>query len=109
MIEGSFVARKVNEEPPSYRVWFDDGTGEVEVGSISERKRHTGHHETYWLWGVDTFPLAKGNAEGVAWSHEAAREAFRKAFLIWVNNLDPGQWESNRDYKRANAESLRVR
>jgi hypothetical protein len=40
MTEGQLVARKTSGTPPIYRVTFDDGTGPVEVGSISERTRH---------------------------------------------------------------------
>ena len=83
---------------------FDDGTGFLEVGSISRQQRHTGHQDIYWRWRVDTFPLTKGNPEGEVWSLEAGIQAFRDALLKWVNALDPGQWESNRDLAKANAE-----
>ena len=63
MIEGKFVARKTSDDPIIYRVSFDDGTGFLEVGSISRRQRHTGHQDVYWHWGVDTLPLAAGNPE----------------------------------------------
>jgi hypothetical protein len=59
--------------------------------------------------GSDTFPLAGGIPNGEVWSREAALEAFRTAFLIWVNDLDPGQWESNRDLSKANAERWKKR
>ena len=36
---------------------YDDGTGSLEVGSISEMTRHTKHNAVYWHWGVDTMPL----------------------------------------------------
>ena len=36
-----FTARKMNNNPPGYRVWFDDGTGELEIGSLAERQRPT--------------------------------------------------------------------
>jgi len=37
MIDGQLIARKANDDPPGYRVIFDDGTGPLEVGSISAR------------------------------------------------------------------------
>ena len=37
MITGTLTARKTSDTAPIYRVTFDDGTGPVEVGSISER------------------------------------------------------------------------
>ena len=49
------TARKVNDDPPGYRVIFDDGTGPVEVGSISEKTRHT-QSQVYWHWGIDALP-----------------------------------------------------
>ncbi len=107
MIEGKFVARKTSDDPIIYRVSFDDGTGFLEVGSISQRRRHTGHQDVHWHWGVDTFPLAGGNPDGEVWSREAAIEAFRKAFLNWANELHPGQWQRNRDYKKATADRLK--
>jgi hypothetical protein len=76
MIEGRFVARKNSETPIIYRVSFDDGTGFLEVGSVSRRTRHTGHQDVHWHWGVDTFPLAKGNPDGEVWS-ASARPSFR--------------------------------
>ena len=109
MIEGKFIARKTSDDPIIYRVSFDDGTGFLEVGSISRQQRHTGHQDIYWRWGVDTFPLAKGNPDGEVWSLEAGIQAFRDAFLKWVNALDPGQWESNRDLSKANAERWKTR
>ena len=41
MIDGQLIARKTSDNPPIYRVTFDDGTGAVEVNSISECIRHT--------------------------------------------------------------------
>ena len=60
--------RAARNYPIIYRVSFDDGTGFLEVGSISRQQRHTGHQDIYWRWGVDTFPLAKGNPDGEVWS-----------------------------------------
>jgi hypothetical protein len=100
MIEGKFVARKTSDDPPIYRVSFDDGTGFLEVGSILERMRHTGNRDTYWRWGIDTFSLAKGNPEGEVWSLEAGIAAFREAFLKSVNEMHPGTWQRNRDHMR---------
>ena len=103
MIEGKFVARKTSDDPMTYRVSFDDGTGFIEVGSIARQQRHTGPQDVYWRWGVDTFPLAKGNPGGEVWSLEAAIEAFRMAFLQWVNEIHPGDWQRNRDHIKAGA------
>ena len=44
MINGTLTARKTNDDPPSYRVIFDDGTGPVEVGSVS--RAHQPHAAT---------------------------------------------------------------
>jgi hypothetical protein len=98
MIEGKFVARKSSADPIICRVSFDDGTGFLEVGSISQRARHTGNQDTYWHWGIDTFPLAGGNPNGETWSLEAGMQAFREAFLKWVNEMPPGTWQRNRDH-----------
>ena len=38
MIEGKFVARKTSDDPIIYRVSFNDRTGPVEVGLVSERR-----------------------------------------------------------------------
>ena len=100
MIEGPLVAKKVHPDPPGYRVLFDDGTGPIEIGSISEHVRHVEPRDTYWHWGVDTMPLARGAPSGDAWSFEAAREAFREGFFRWVNELHPGDWQRNRDHIR---------
>lgn len=102
MISGTFLARKVNDDPPSFRVWFDDGTGELEVGSISERENHITLRRS-WHWGVDTFPLATGNPEGETLEFGEAQRFFREEFLRWVNELPPGAWQRNRDHKKAAA------
>ena len=39
MLDGQLIARKSNDDPPSYRVSFDDGTGPVDVGWISEHMK----------------------------------------------------------------------
>lgn len=102
MIEGTFIARKTSDDPVIYRVWFDDGTGELEVGSISERQNHITQIMS-WHWGVDTFPLAKGNPDGAVLTFGEAQTAFRDAFLHWVNELEPGSWQRNRDHSKAGA------
>lgn len=101
MIEGKFLARRTYDDPPIYRITFDDGTGAVEVGSIAQRTRHTGNRDTYWHWGIDTFPLATGSPAGEVWSLQAAIDAFRNAFLAWVNDMPVGTWQRNRDHMRA--------
>lgn len=103
MTSGSFVARLTSDDPVIYRVFFDDGTGELEVGSIAERKSHIPPYPVNWHWGVDTFPLARGNPSGAVGSFPEAQEAFRREFLRWVNDLPPGSWQRNRDYSKANA------
>lgn len=102
MIEGTFVARKSNDDPPAYRIWFDDGTGELSVGSIAERESHITYRKS-WHWGVDTFPLAKGNPSGDVLTFGEAQEAFRREFLRWINELPPGSWQRNRDHAKAAA------
>lgn len=103
MIEGSLTARISSEDPPAYRIWFDDGTGELQVGSIVERTSHIPPYRKSWHWGVDTFPLATGNPSGDVLTFGEAQTAFRENFIRWVNELPPGQWQRNRDYKKANA------
>jgi hypothetical protein len=97
MIDGQLIARKANDDPPSYRVIFDDGTLPVEVGSIGQRTRQTSRNEVYWHWGIDTMPLIGGRPPDDAWSHDAAMQAFRAAFLRWVNE-HADDWPCNRDY-----------
>lgn len=105
MIEGTLTAKKSNDDPIVYRVVFDDGSGGLEVGSISFRTRHTGERDRYWHWGIDTMPLIAGHKpNGESLSLEAALTAFRESFMTWVNSLHPGDWQRNRDYKRAAAE-----
>jgi hypothetical protein len=97
MIEGQIIARKVHDDPPAYRIFQD-----VEIGSISQRFRHTDSSRSYWHWGIDTMPLIGGRTpDGDAWSFEAAREAFREALFKRVNSLHPSDWQRNRDYKKA--------
>jgi hypothetical protein len=84
-------------------VIFDDGTGPVEVGSISERISHTKQNQIFWRWGVDTMPLmAHGGhlPSGDAWSRQDALKAFRKAFLKGVNE-HADEWPRSRDYMKA--------
>ena len=53
---------------------FYDGTGPLEVRSVSERTRHTKQSEVYWCWGVDTMPLMDHGGHvpsGNAWSRQA--------------------------------------
>ena len=103
MITGTLTARKVNDDPPSYRVVFDDGTGPLEVGSVSERISHTKQNEVFWRWGVDTMPLMDHGGHvpsGNAWSRQAALRGFRKAFFKWLND-HADEWPGNRDYIKA--------
>ena len=102
MIDGQLIARKTSDDPIIYRVIFDDGTGPVEVGSISERTRHTRQNEKHWHWGVDTMPLMDHGGRppsGDTWSREAALQAFRAAFFPWVND-HADDWPRNRDHIR---------
>jgi hypothetical protein len=103
-ITGSFVARRVNDDPPGFRVWFDDGTGELEVGSIGERKRHVMPYTPYWHWGVDTMPFNGGSPSAPSGETTDLNDAirlFREEFLRWVNELPPGTWNRSRDHIRA--------
>lgn len=107
MTAGKLTARKTSDEPPIYRVWFDDGTGELEIGSIAERQRHTGHLNVFWHWGVDIMPLMDHGGRtpsGEAPSREAAIDAFRDAFTQWLADVPAELWAQNRDYKRRGAE-----
>ena len=103
MITGTLTARKTGYDPPSYRVIFDDGTGPVEVGSVSERTSHTRYGKVYWRWGVDVMPLMDHGGRpptGEAVSRDAALTAFREAFFRWLEN-HADDWPENRDYKKA--------
>ena len=91
-----------SDNPPIYRVTFDDGTGPVEVGSIAERTRHMPPYDTYWHWGIDIMPLMDHGGRppsGDAWSRDAAMTAFKIAFLEWLNE-HAYDWPRNRDHKR---------
>ena len=92
------LLRKANESPPSYRVKYDG----VDVGSISETSSHV-TRLTFWGWGVDTMPLMDHGGwppSGEALTLDDAKAAFRRAFLIWLDSLERGVWERNRDYKK---------
>ena len=96
MIEGQRIARKVNNDPPAYRISFDG----VEVGSIAKRTHHI-KLEELWHWGVDTMPLMDHSGRppcGDAESFPAALQAFKAAFVEWHANIDPALWQRNRDY-----------
>ena len=74
------------------------------VGSVSERTHHTKKSEVYWRWGVDTMPLMGHGGRvpsGEVTTREEALQAFREAFLKWVNDLHPGDWQRNWDYIKA--------
>ena len=103
MAPDTLTARKVNDDPPGYRMIYDDGTGPVEVGSVSAMVRHTKQNEKYWHWGVDTMPLMDRGGRvpsGDTWSREAALQAFREAFFRWLDK-HADAWPSNRDYMKA--------
>jgi hypothetical protein len=107
MIEGQLIARKVNDDPPAYRISFDG----VEDGSIAKRTQHVQLND-YWHWGVATMPLMDHGGHppsGDAWSLEAAMNAFKEAFTKWHAELPPGLWERNRDYIKHAAERWRKR
>ena len=92
------LLHKTNESPPGYRVRYDG----VEIGSISETVNHV-TKLTFWRWGVDTMPLMTHGGRppsGQALTLDDAKAAFRHAFFIWLDDLAPGVWERNRDYKR---------
>jgi hypothetical protein len=74
----------------------------VEVGSISETSSHM-TRLTFWTWGVDTMPLMHHGGRppsGQALTLADAQAASREAFLNWLDDLEPGDWERNRDYKK---------
>ena len=102
MIDGQiFTDPKPQGNPPTYRVWFYDGTGLVEIGSISEHMLP--FNWNYWHWGVDTMPrMGHGGRapSGDNWTLEAAKRAFKAAFIKWVNE-HADKWPSNRDYIQA--------
>jgi hypothetical protein len=85
-------------QPDSYRIKFDG----IEVGSVSKRSDHHKARE-YWHWGVDGMPLMDHGGRppsGDAWSRDAAMQAFKVAFLQWVND-HTDDWPRNRDYIKA--------
>ena len=89
MIDGQLIAHKTSDNPPIYRVSFDDGTGPVEIGSISERTSHVNPSDVYWRWGVGIMPLMDHGGRpptGDAWSREAALAAFKAALKTWLND-----------------------
>jgi hypothetical protein len=99
-----------SDDPIIYRVTFDDGAGPLEVGSISERTRHAQQNQAHWHWGVDIMPLMDHGGhppEGDAWSRDAALQAFKAAFMQWLNDLHPGDWQRNRDYIKASTQGRR--
>ena len=98
MIEGQlFTAPNSHGDPPTWRVWFYDGIGLVEIGSISEQGMFP--FWSYWHWSVDTLPLMDHGGRppsGDSWSREGALRAFKAAFIRWVND-HADEWPSNRD------------
>ena len=86
MIEGQLIARRVNNDPPGYRVIFQ----QVEVGSISLLS--AAGKPNAWCWALDTMPLldhAGRPPYGEAATFQTALDAFRKAFLEWPS---PDKW-----------------
>ena len=59
MIDGQLIPRKTSDDPIIYRVTFDNGTGPVEVGSVSLQTRHVYPIKTYWHRGIDTNALGR--------------------------------------------------
>ena len=92
------LLRQTNEGPPCYRVRYDG----VEIGSISETANDVSKL-TFWHWGVDTMPLMDHGGRppaGQALTLDDAKAALRQAFFSWLDDLAPGVWERNRDYKK---------
>jgi hypothetical protein len=88
-----------SDDPPGYRVWYDG----VEVGSVSQKHNHVSQQWS-WIWGVDTMPLMSHGGRvptGDVQSLEQALEKFKAAFTIWMEVLHPGDWQRNRDFKKA--------
>jgi hypothetical protein len=101
------IARKVNDDPLIYRVWYDG----IEMGSVSHQQDHVSQQWS-WLWGVDTMPLMSRGGKvpsGDAQSLEQALDKFKAAFTIWMEGLHPGDWQRNRDYIRATADRVAAR
>ena len=98
MIDGQlFTAPNSHGDPPTWRVWFYDGIGLVEIGSIYEHSVLP--FWSYWHWAVDTMPLMDYGGRppsGDTWSREGALRAFKAAFIRWVND-HADEWPSNRD------------
>ena len=57
MQQPKLTVRKTDDHQPAYRVLYDDGTGELEIGSIARRTRHTAFPDVVWHWSIDVMPL----------------------------------------------------
>ena len=53
--------------------------------------------EHHVMWKVR---LPEGSRRAAMWTREAALQAFKEAFMKWLNDLHPGDWPRNRDCKR---------
>jgi hypothetical protein len=92
------IARKVNDDPPGYRVWYDG----VEIGSVSQKHNHVSQQWS-WIWGVDTMPLMSHGGRVPSGDAQSLEQALDR-FKVWMEALHSGDWQLNRDYKKAAAE-----
>jgi hypothetical protein len=91
--------RKLNGDPPSYRVKFDG----VEIGSIALRTNHLTNTD-YWHWGVDVMPLMDHGGRpptGDAESFESSLRDFKLAFTHWLAGVPADLWQENLEHKRS--------
>ena len=89
--------RLTHDDPLIYRVSFDG----VEIGSISQLKRHVHPIKTYWHWGVGILPLMShggrppnGDIEPPG-GFEDALKAFKEAFAQWRAGIPDDLWREN--------------
>ena len=94
-IEGDqFSARQEMDDPPAWRILFDDGTGPVQVGII------WGAEPCLWRWGLDhQLTDVSRRINGTTWSYEMALQTFRAAFLKWMGD-HAVEWPSIQDSLR---------
>lgn len=92
--------REIGDDPPTFRISYDG----VEIGTVSERG---GVVHWQWTWRVDPMPLMANGGDvpaGDAETFQHALTRFKDAFTTWMDGLHPGDWQRNRDHKRAAAE-----
>ena len=86
--DGQLYARQEMDDPPVWRMLFDDDTGPVKVGLI------WGSSPRLWRWGIDhQLTEVSSRINGTAWDYETALRAFRVAFLKWMDD-HTDKWSS---------------